>query len=299
LQIELKHRNLQFVIFNLHMQRLLITGGAGYLGAELIRQARAGGSDVGATCFSRQPDDSAARWMRLDIRDEAAVERAFDEWRPNVVIHTAYRQRGPDLWSTSAEGAGLVARAARRIGARLIHMSSDALFDGERVGSYVEADDPSPITPYGEAKAAAERLVAEGHPAALIARTSLIYGGATPGPHEQLVLDTLDGRADVAFFTDELRCPIAVGDLAAALLELAATDRAGRLHIAGAETVSRYEFARLIAAAHGHDPARLRGASSAESDVRRPRNCALDSRLARQLLQTRLRGVREVLQVPG
>src|SRR6266511_1854306 len=116
--------------------------------------------------------------------------------------------------------------------AGLIHMSSDALFDGTRAGSYSEIDDPSPITPYGEAKAAAERLVADVHPAALIVRTSLIYGGAQPGPHEQLVLDTLAGRVDVAFFTDELRCPITVGDLAAALLELAPADQAGRLHIA-------------------------------------------------------------------
>src|SRR5512138_1545087 len=165
------------------MRRLLITGGAGYLGAQLIQRARDGDWEVGATYFSQRPDDGAVSWLRLDIRDEIAVARAFGEWRPEIVIHTAYRQRGPDLWSTSAVGAGVVARVARQSGARLIHMSSDALFDGERAGSYVEADDPSPITPYGEAKAAAERLVAEGHPEALIVRTSLIYGGAAPGPH--------------------------------------------------------------------------------------------------------------------
>jgi dTDP-4-dehydrorhamnose reductase len=277
------------------MSRLLITGGAGYLGTELIQQARAGGWEIGATSFSSLPDDQDIAWMQLDIRDEPAVARALDAWRPTVVIHTAYRLRGPDLWSTSAVGAGVVARAAHATGARLIHLSSDALFDGERVGSYSESDAPSPITPYGEAKAAAERLVADAHPAALIVRTSLIYGGAQPGPHEQLALDALSGRVDVAFFTDELRCPIAVGDLAAALLEVAATDRAGRLQIAGADIVSRYAFAQLVVAAHGQDPARLRAAASATSSVRRPRNCALDSSMARQLLQTRLRGVREVL----
>jgi dTDP-4-dehydrorhamnose reductase len=277
------------------MSRLLITGGTGYLGTELIQRARAGGWDVGATSFSRLPNDQGSAWMQLDIRDEPAVARAFDAWRPDVVIHTAYRLRGPDLWSTSAEGAGVVARVARAASARLIHMSSDALFDGERTGSYSEKDDPSPITLYGEAKAAAERLVADAHPAALIVRTSLIYGGTQPGPHEQLALDALAGRADVAFFTDELRCPIAVGDLAAALLEVAPTDRSGRLHIAGADVVSRYEFAQLVAAAHGQDPTRLRAAASATSNMPRPRNCALDSSLARQLLQTRLRGVREVL----
>jgi dTDP-4-dehydrorhamnose reductase len=277
------------------VRRILITGGTGYLGAELIKQARAGGWDVGATCFSRRPDDDSIAWVQLDIRDEPAVARAFNAWRPDVVIHTAYRQRGPDLWSTSAEGAGAVARAARQAGARLIHMSSDALFDGERAGSYTEMDDPSPITAYGQAKAAAEQLVAQAHPAALIVRTSLIYGGKQPGPHEQLVLDALAGQADIAFFTDELRCPIAVGDLAAALLELAPTDYDRRLHIAGADVVSRYEFAQLVAAAHGQDPAQLRAAASATSDVRRPRNCALDSSRAQQLLQARLRGVREVL----
>ena len=277
------------------MSRVLITGGTGYLGTELIQRARAGGWDVGATSFSSLPDDEGIVWQRLDIRDEPAVARAFDAWRPDVVIHTAYRLRGPDLWSTSAEGAGVIARVARAAGARLIHMSSDALFDGECTGRYSETDDPSPITLYGEAKAAAERLVADAHPAALIVRTSLIYGGAQPGPHEQLTLDALYGQADVAFFTDELRCPIAVGDLAAALLEVAPTDRSGRLHIAGADVVSRYEFAQLVAAAHGQDPALLRAAASATSDLRRPRNCALDSSLAQQLLRTRLRGVREVL----
>jgi len=278
------------------MRRILITGGTGYLGTELIQQARASGWEVGATSFSSLPDDEGSAWMQLDIRDEPAVARAFEAWRPDVVIHTAYRLRGPDLWSTSAKGAGVVARVACAVGARLIHMSSDALFDGERTGSYSEKDDPSPITPYGEAKAAAELLVAEAHPAALIVRTSLIYGGGQPSPHEQLALNALGGQADVAFFTDELRCPIAVGDLATALLEVAPTDRAGRLHIAGADVVSRYEFAQLVAAAHGQDPARLRAAASATSSVRRPRNCALDSSLARQLLQTRLRGVHEVLR---
>jgi dTDP-4-dehydrorhamnose reductase len=279
------------------MSRLLITGGTGYLGAELVRRAGAAGWQVGATSFSNLPDTAGARWFQADVRDESAITHTLEEWQPGVVIHTAYRQRGPDLWSTSAEGAGVVARVARQAGARLIHLSSDALFDGERAGSYSEADDPCPITPYGEAKAAAERLVAEAHPAALIVRTSLIYGGAQPGLHEQLVLDALAGRADVAFFTDELRCPIAVGDLAQALLELASGARAGRLHVAGADVVSRYEFAQLVAAAHGQNPARLRAAESAGSDIRRPRNCALDSRLAQQALQTRLRGVREVLAV--
>jgi dTDP-4-dehydrorhamnose reductase len=274
--------------------RLLITGGAGYLGSELVRQALERQWDVIATCFVQRPA-TPVELLALDIRDQSAVDAVFGEVRPDIIIHTAYRQSGSDLWATTAEGAGVVARAAHQVGARLIHMSSDALFDGEREGMYTEQDAPSPITPYGEAKAAAECLVVEAHPQTLIVRTSLIYGGAKPGVHEQLILDAADGRVDLAFFRDELRCPVVVGDLAAALLEVAPTKLEGILHVAGADVVSRYEFACLVAAAHGRRVEDLRAGLSAESGQRRPRNCGLDCSRARSLVQTRLRGVREVL----
>src|SRR4051812_11001779 len=115
--------------------RLLISGGAGYLGAELVRQAAAQGWEVVATYFARRPSDSLARYLRLDIRDEPAVERACAGIRPDLVIHTAFRQDGPDMWSTTVEGAVAVARVARQAGARLIHLSSDAIFDGQRAGA--------------------------------------------------------------------------------------------------------------------------------------------------------------------
>ena len=96
----------------------------------------------------------------------------------------------------------------------------------------------------------------------------------------------------MTFYTDEVRSPVQVGDLAAALLELAARRDAGPLNVAGADAVSRLAFARLIVAACGHDPARLRGLP-APAD--RPRFCGLDSQAAQARLETRLRGVREVL----
>ena len=262
------------------MRRILITGGTGYLGTELLQQARAGAWEVGATSFSHLPQGDGVAWMQLDIRDELAVARALDAWRPDVVIHTAYRQRGPDLWSTSAEGAGVIARVARAAGARLIHMSSDALFDGERTGSYSETDDPSPITPYGEAKAAAERLVAEAHPAALIVRTSLIVGGLRPSKHERAA------TGPGPWFTNEIRSPVQVTDLAQALLELAEQDISGPLHVAGAEGVSRAELAALVA---------RRPVPTATAPPNRPLDCRLDSSRAQGLIRTRLRGVREVL----
>ena len=132
-------------------------------------------------------------------------------------------------------------------------------------------------------------------PGALIVRTSLIYGGIGEdriSPQERMVLEVADGARDMAFFTDEVRCPIEVGDLAAAVLELAALDAAGPLHVAGADVLSRLDFARLVCLHHGRDPALLRGEPGGPE---RPKHIVLDCSRARALLRVRLRGAREVL----
>ncbi len=263
--------------------KLLVTGGAGYLGSEIAARAEARGWDVLATQLERKPP--AGRPVRLDIRDEDEAVRRFLEHSPQVVIHTAYRQAEEEVWAAIVAGTRNVARAAALVGARLVHLSTDLIFDGERDGRYTEADEPSPVGPYGKAKLAAELLAAELHPEALIVRTSLLYG--KPGPQERLAL-----REDIAFYDDEIRTPLRVDELAAALLELAGTELAGVLHVAGPDAVSRFELARLLAAAQGRDPGELRPASAPPG---RSRNVALDSSRAYALLQTRIRGVKEVL----
>lgn len=273
---------------------LLVTGGTGYLGGALVRRALASGATVAATYFSQAPAPTGATWLPLDVADALLVEEALDQLRPREVIHTAFRQNDPGLWAITAEGAANVARAAHAVGARLVHISSDVIFDGERDGAYTEADPPSPVSDYGRAKAAAEALVAGACPGAAIVRTSLIYGFAPPDIHTRFILGIADGLRDALLFSDEYRCPIFVDDLADALLELADTDFAGPINIAGSQRLSRYAFGRLIAAAHGRDPNALRPGLNAESGLRRPRNCTLDITLAQKLLKTRLRGVEEI-----
>ena len=127
-------------------------------------------------------------------------------------------------------------------------------------------------------------------------RTSLLLDGAALGPQELRPLAAARGELDLGFFTDELRSPVSVRDLAAALLEAAPrTELSGRLHLAGADTVDRHELARLVCLRHSVDPAPLRGALSADLPDPRPLNCSLDSSRAAGLLTTRLRGIREVL----
>jgi dTDP-4-dehydrorhamnose reductase len=226
------------------------------------------------------------------------VTACFESARPRAVIHTAYLQEGPRAWETNVAGSANVARAAAGTGVRLVHVSTDVLFDGEKEGAYTEDDKPTPVTDYGRSKAEAEREVVAAHPSALIVRTSLMVG-AEPGRQERAVLASARGQSDVAFFTDEVRSPVLVQDLAAALVELAGRDESGLLHLGGPETVSRYELACLIARAHGLPSERIRAAQLAGSGVSRPANCALDSSRAYALLRTPIRGVSELTRVAG
>jgi dTDP-4-dehydrorhamnose reductase len=269
--------------------RLLVTGGSGYLGGELLRRAPGA---VG-TALTGEAD------IRLDVCDPAAVAAAVGAVRPACVIHTAYARSGAAAWVTNVTGARNVAVAAADAGVRLVHLSTDVVFGGDAGRPYVEADPPRPVTDYGRSKAAAEAEVLEAHPRAAVVRTSLIYGGAEPSTHEQAVLDALDGVTDLAFFTDEIRCPVQVGDLAAAVLELATTPFAGPLHVAGPDAVSRHEFATLVAAAARRDPKLVRKTRSAGRPEPRPLDCRLDCAVAAAVLTTRPRGVREVLQGPS
>ncbi|HSL66405.1 MAG TPA: sugar nucleotide-binding protein, partial [Gaiellaceae bacterium] len=198
--------------------RLWVTGASGFVGSELVARARALGWEVDAT--------------RVDVRDAGAVAAHLDRARPDVVVNTAYRQGGPDEWTTNVDGAETVARACRAAGVRLVHVSTDVVFDGRKGAPYTEEDEPCPITEYGRTKAEAERRVAAADPDALLMRTSLVCAGPgrEPGRHERAALD-----GGGTFYTDEIRSPVALADLADALLELAQTDAGGPLHVGGAD----------------------------------------------------------------
>ncbi|MEA2428349.1 MAG: dTDP-4-dehydrorhamnose reductase [Thermoleophilaceae bacterium] len=256
-----------------------------------MRQASARGWRVVGTYLHNEP--SAGEAVRLDVTDAAAVAEAVERARPDRIIHTAYRQ---DDRSVTVDGTVNVARAAARIRARLVHVSSDVVFSGRLGRPYREGDRLDAVTEYGRAKADAERAVGELAPAAVVVRTSLLVAGSEPNRQERPALEAAAGRAPYPFFTDELRCPIAVADAAAALIEIAHLPLVGPLHVAGADAVSRYELACLIAGAAGLPADRIPAASGSAA-AGRPADCRLDSSLARRVLRTRLRGAREVFAV--
>lgn len=265
--------------------RTLVVGAGGHLGGEVVRLASAAGYDVVGTATT-----STSGWLPLDIRDRSAVQDLIASVRPDVVVNTAYRATE---WATCADGAAHVALAAA--GARLIHVSTDAVHGG-RPEPYGDDEPPTPVYMYGAAKAAAETAVRAIDPGAALVRTSLIIGD-TRSKQVEMALDLARGTRQGFLLTDEIRRPIDATDLAAALLDLAATDYAGPINIAGPEDVTRADLGRAIAHAHGLDPAAIPVCTTAESGLGpRPGAIRLDSSRAYTLLPTRIRPVTEALR---
>jgi dTDP-4-dehydrorhamnose reductase len=269
--------------------RLLVTGATGYLGRRVAARAAAAGWSVVGTYLARPSD-----WARepLDIRDAEAVRRLLVRVRPDAVVHAATGRDRED-WSATADGAAHVAVAAAGVGARLVHVSSDAVFSGRQV-DYDEAALPDPVNRYGAAKAAAETAVRAVAPDAAVVRTSIILGDGR-GQHELLTHALASGRLDGVLFTDEIRTPVHVDDLADALVELADTGYHGVINVAGVEALSRYDLGVLVAIRDGLDPTSLPASRIADLGLRRPTDVRLRVDTATAVLSTRLRGARDFL----
>ncbi|WP_055534696.1 SDR family oxidoreductase [Streptomyces graminilatus] len=269
---------------------VLIIGGSGFLGTELVRQAVAAGHTTAATFATRPASTPGAIWHALDLRDTERVDALVAETAPHLVVNAT---SGHADWAVTAEGPVRLAMATAQHGSRLVHVSSDAVFSGDRI-HYDETDLPDPVTPYGAAKAAAETAIGFVAPDAVVARTSLIIGDQR-SEHVRAVHELAAGTRSGVLFTDDIRCPVHVADLAAALLELGFGDAHGVQHLAGADAVSRHDLGVFIAERDGLDASRLPSGLRAHSALPGALDVRLDSSATQRRLRTTLRGARQFL----
>lgn len=285
--------------------RVLITGASGYLGRHLLAMLPADWQVWAG--YHEHPPATGPRVtaLRLDIADPEATMTAVAAIRPDLVIHTAISRRAEDFDRVIVAGSGHVAQATAAVGARLIHMSTDILFDGT-AARYEETDLPcpepkpgqaDPLSPHGRAKARAEMRVRASHPAPVIVRTSLIYGFHPPDHSTSWLIAGLRRGEPVVLFTDQIRRPIYVVDLAQALIELAGLEFTGVIHLVGPIALSRYDFGLLLCRALGL-PTMLLRPGPTPVEVVAPRRLDLSDELAQRLLRTRRRSPEEVCR-PG
>ncbi|WP_329309175.1 SDR family oxidoreductase [Streptomyces microflavus] len=271
--------------------KMLIIGGSGFLGAELRRQTQGRGWKVDASYYSRPGVTHEGSWHQLDVRNRAQVEGLLATVAPRVVINVT--SGGAD-WAVTADGSVHVAMATAKLGIRLVHVSSDAVFSGIGRTQYDETCAPDPITPYGAAKAAGETAVRLLCPDAAVVRTSLIIGDGD-SEHERVVHELAAKEREGALFTDDIRCPIHVADLASGLWQLAVSNEAGVFHLAGADALSRYSLGVLIARRDGISPSLLPAGRRADTRLPGALDVRIDSHATQDRLGIRLRGAREFL----
>lgn len=261
-------------------RRVLVFGGSGLLGRHLVERGESSGWDVHAT-HHQSPPPACRQTYCGDLVDALFIASTVEAAAPTHIINAAYVQSGPNVNEVCALAPESMAIAARNVGAKFVHVSTDLVFDGTLGRPYREDDPTSPLTEYGRAKVDSERRVLGLGTGSVVARTSLIYGEAT-APQETLVRRAHDD-GDIAFFTDEWRTAVHVADLAAALFDLATTEVTGLLHVAGSERLNRLEFAQVLARALGLDADRLAGRTQDPALGPRPADVSLDTTVVQEL----------------
>ncbi len=271
--------------------RLFVTGAGGQLGHDVVANALEAGDDVVAV-------DHAA----LDITDAAAVRSAICDARPDAIINAA-AYTAVDACETNVEVArainadavGNIATVAKEVGAHLVHVSTDYVFDGTLDRPYREDDATNPQSVYGITKLEGERLAG---PDAAVVRTSWVCG-EHGNNMVKLVLRLASPGAHLTFVDDQRGCPTFTADLAPALRSIAAERSAGIFHLTNAGPVTWFEFVQEILLASGHPVEMVRPITSAELDpprpAPRPANSVLDNARWRAAGMTPLRHFREPL----
>lgn len=243
---------------------VLVTGGSGFLGWYLTRALLARGQETHGTSTDGAGLPAGVEPHPLSLDDGGAAGVALIErLRPAAVLHLAALSnadqcaREPErARRVNAEATGRLAAAAAEVAAYFVYTSSDLVFDGT-APPYVEDDPTAPIGDYMATKAAGEQAVLAANPAALVARTTLMYGvaGGRHGCFTDHVLAELRGGEPIRLFQDQHRTPLYVEDAARILCDLLELRPAGLLHLGGPQRVSRFEQGLALADALGIEQA--------------------------------------------
>ena len=227
--------------------RSLILGGTGMLGRALVAEARNRGQ--AALALSRE---------QADVTDPARLRYWMESFRPELVVNAAAftkvdacegeaRERAFAVNGAAVGHIAAAANAANAANARLVHVSTDYVFDGKATAPYREEDPTAPLSVYGQSKLEGERQALR-HPGALVVRTSWLFGPGGPNFAATMVSLIQQGKLPLRVVADQEGCPTYTPFLARAIFDLAPLDLDGIVHYRNREPVTWHAFAREIAA---------------------------------------------------
>lgn len=224
--------------------KILITGANGFLGTKLVK------------ILSSEFEVIGTSHEELDITDENNVFEFVKETKPSIIINpAAYANidqceiNKETAYNVNVNGVKNLANACKEVNAKLIHFSTDFVFDGKK-GNYSEEHKTNPVNYYGRTKLEAEHLIQESNINYIIARVCMLYGYNGDQSERSFVFwvyNNLEQGNVVNAFTDQAGTPTLIDDIALAITKLIKKDRKGIYHVSGPEKATRYEMALKIA----------------------------------------------------
>jgi dTDP-4-dehydrorhamnose reductase len=264
------------------MVRILITGSNGLLGQKLV-EILSHSTNYSLILTSKQErsvfHDENLVYRELDVSDKTRVRKLIDELEPDVIVNTAAMTNVDKCeterelaWRSNVVSVENLIHSAKLVGARLIHLSTDYIFDGKS-GPYDEFDRPNPISYYGRTKLAGENILRTSEIPYTIVRTMVLYGmGFGVKLNFALwVVKSLSEGSHIRVVDDQVGNPTLVDDLAYALSKIIELGRTGVYHIAGPDIVSRFDFAKSLASAFDYDTKLISPVKTSEMKQAAPR----------------------------
>jgi len=264
--------------------KIVVTGAGGQLGHELVEAASAQGHQV------QGHQVRGLTRADLDVTDSAAVRATMQREKPDVIVHAAAwtavdacESDRDKAFLCNGTATGYVAAAAREVGARVVYISTDYVFDGKKPTPYVESDVPNPQSVYGASKLAGEQALDTSRDT--IVRISWVCGfhGANM---VKTILRIAAQQETLTFVDDQIGNPTFADDAAHMIMRLAAEQRAGVWHVTNQGSVSWYEFTREVMRVAGHDPSRVKPVKTRDlvpsRPAPRPANSVLDNQALRE-----------------
>ncbi len=273
------------------MNKKILVIGRGFLGGYIQRELEPS-EKVYSTCYN----DCEETQLSLDIREKNSIEKIINEIKPQCVINCAGNiqidklEKNPDLaYSINAEGAKNVAQISKNHEIRLIHISTDNVFDGTK-GMYKEYDDSNPIHIYGKSKKLGEKFVSENSDNFVIIRTN--FYGIDPKGRDLIskILQTLRENNPFFGFDDVIFNPLEVSNLSKMIYEFTKNDFRGIIHVSGDEVISKYQFARKVAEIFDFNTNLIKKGliEDAKLFAPRPKNTSLSNQKSKKFLKTQI-----------
>ncbi|MCK4265919.1 MAG: dTDP-4-dehydrorhamnose reductase [Thermoplasmata archaeon] len=288
------------------MEKILVVGASGLLGSKIVNVAKDRCEVYGTYCRNVFSSDNCQA-IKLDITDLESTKSTIERVRPDWIILTSAQtnvdlcEREPKIaWDLNVEGPKNVAVAAEKVGSRLIYISTDYVFDGEK-GYYTEDDIPNPISEYGRMKLEGEKVVKDICVNYIIARVAVLYGwNTTTGKLNFItwVIDRLRKGEEARLFTDQYITPTFALNAAELLIKMIEKGLKGLYHMGGGECINRYKAGLKIANSFDLDKDLLQPTTldQFEGLAKRPRNSCLNSKKLEKELNIKMMNLDDGLE---